>query len=95
MLKEKIGVIGAGKIGSAIMRGILQAGLVGKDQVFASDAYEGVGRALSQELGIKVSSNNGEVVDFADILVLAVKPQVLNSMLDEIAESINDKKLMV
>ncbi|HSF58102.1 MAG TPA: NAD(P)-binding domain-containing protein, partial [Candidatus Binatia bacterium] len=37
MLKEKIGIIGAGKIGSAIARGVIRAGLVAKDQVMASD----------------------------------------------------------
>ena len=36
MLREKIGVVGAGKIGSAILRGVIRAGLVRKDQVMAS-----------------------------------------------------------
>ena len=37
MLKEKIGVIGAGKIGAAIARGVIRAGLAAKEQVIASD----------------------------------------------------------
>ena len=40
MLQEKIGIIGAGKIGSAIARGMIAAGLVSKDNVMASDVSE-------------------------------------------------------
>ena len=53
MLKEKIGVIGAGKIGAAIVRGIVRAGLAGKDQVMASDVSEQLRDAVVKELGIK------------------------------------------
>jgi len=59
MLEEKIGIIGAGKIGSAVIRGILSNGLVDKNQVMASAPREPTRKALSQETGIKVTSDNG------------------------------------
>ena len=80
MLKEKIGIIGAGKIGSAIARGIIRAGLVTRDQVMASDVSEVLRRAIEAELGIKVASDNRAVCDFADITILAVKPQIVDSV---------------
>jgi pyrroline-5-carboxylate reductase len=77
VLSEKIAVIGAGKIGSAIARGILKAGLVGKEAVVASDVSEALRRAISRDLGIKATAANLEACDFADIVILAVKPQTI------------------
>ena len=56
MLTEKIGVIGAGKIGSAIARGIIRAGLVKKDSVMASDVSDALRQAIARDLGIKVDA---------------------------------------
>ena len=54
-MQEKIGVVGAGKIGAAIMRGIVRAGLAGKDQVMASDVSEQLRDAVVKELEIKAT----------------------------------------
>lgn len=95
MLKEKIGVIGAGKIGSAILRGVIRAGLVRKDQVMASDLSRALRQSVAKELGIKITPNNGKVCDFADIVILAVKPQVLDPVVKEIAEKLGKTKLLI
>ncbi|HYJ17179.1 MAG TPA: NAD(P)-binding domain-containing protein, partial [Candidatus Limnocylindria bacterium] len=75
MLKEKVGVVGAGKIGAAIMRGIVRAGLAGKDQVMASDVSAHLRDDVVKELDIKATADNGALCDFADVIILAVKPQ--------------------
>lgn len=95
MLKEKIGVIGAGKIGSAILRGVIRAGLVHKDQAMASDLSEPLRNAVAKELQVKVTPNNRETCDFADIVILAVKPQVVDPVVKEIAKQIGKTKLLV
>jgi pyrroline-5-carboxylate reductase len=95
MLQEKIGIIGAGKIGSAIARGVIRAGLVTSDQVMASDVSEVLRQAIAGELGIKVSADNRVLCDFADIVVLAVKPQIVDPVAREIAEKLGDAKLLV
>ncbi|MBI4526474.1 MAG: pyrroline-5-carboxylate reductase [Deltaproteobacteria bacterium] len=95
MLKEKIAVIGAGKIGSAIVRGALQAGLVQKHQVIASDLSEPLRDSVAKELQIKVTPSNVEACEFAEIVILAVKPQVVDPVLKEIAEKIGRTKLLV
>jgi pyrroline-5-carboxylate reductase len=95
MLKEKIGIIGAGKIGSAIARGIIRAGLVAKDQVMASDVSEPLRQSIAKQLGIKVTPDNGKVCDFADIVILAVKPQIVDSVLKESARKLGRVKLLV
>ncbi|MFQ5853381.1 MAG: pyrroline-5-carboxylate reductase [Candidatus Binatia bacterium] len=95
MLKKKIGVIGAGKIGSALIRGILQAGLVYKRQVIASAPRDAVRQALARQTGVRVTSDNGGVTDFADILILSVKPQVVDFVLQEISKKFGEEKLLV
>jgi pyrroline-5-carboxylate reductase len=95
VLSEKIAVIGAGKIGSAIARGILKAGLVGKEAVVASDVSEALRRAISRDLGIKVTAANLEACDFADIVILAVKPQTIAPVAQEIGNRVGKKKLVV
>ncbi|MPZ78430.1 MAG: pyrroline-5-carboxylate reductase [Deltaproteobacteria bacterium] len=95
MLKEKIGVVGAGKIGSAIVRGVIRAGLVSSDQVMASDVSDILRQSLSDELGIKVTADNGEICDFADVAILAVKPQILDSIVKEMAKSLGNVNLLI
>jgi pyrroline-5-carboxylate reductase len=95
MLQEKIGIIGAGKIGSAIVRGIIRAGLVAKDQVMASDVSEVLRQSIAGELGIGVTADNNRVCDFADTVILAVKPQIVDSVLEEVAKKLGKNKLLV
>jgi pyrroline-5-carboxylate reductase len=95
VLTEKIGVIGAGKIGSAIIRGIIQAGLVKKENVLASDVSDALRQAIAKELSVKTTADNREVCDFADIVVLAVKPQIVEPVAREIGKRLGHAKLLV
>ena len=95
MLTEKIGVIGAGKIGSAIVRGVLQAGLVKKESVMTSDVSDELRQAIVKDVGIKATADNGALCDFADIVILAVKPQVVDPVAREIAKKLGKTKLLV
>jgi pyrroline-5-carboxylate reductase len=95
VLQEKVGVIGAGKIGSAIARGVIRAGLANKESVMASDVSDDLRQAIAQELGIKVTQDNSQLCDFADIIILAVKPQVVDPVAKEIAKKLDKAKLLV
>ena len=95
MLQEKIGIIGAGKIGSAIARGVIAAGLVSKDNVMASDVSDALRQAISAELGIATTADNRVLCDFADLLILAVKPQIIYPVAKEIAKPIGKTKLVI
>src|SRR5574341_1488408 len=70
MLKENIGIIGAGKIGSAIMRGVIQSGLVQKDRVIASDVSEPLRQNVANELHLKVTASNVQAGEFAEVVIL-------------------------
>jgi pyrroline-5-carboxylate reductase len=95
VLTEKIGVIGAGKIGSAIARGVLRAGLVKKEDLMASDVSDELREAIVKELDIKATPDNGELCNFADIVILAVKPQIVDLVAREIAKKLGKAKLLV
>ncbi|HTM10044.1 MAG TPA: pyrroline-5-carboxylate reductase [Verrucomicrobiae bacterium] len=95
MLQEKIGVIGAGKIGSAIVRGVVAAGLARPERIMASDVSKALRQALAAEVGVEVTPSNLKLCDFADIVILAVKPQVIDSVTEEIAKKVGKTKLVV
>jgi pyrroline-5-carboxylate reductase len=95
VLNEKIGIIGAGKIGAAIGRGILHAGLVRQENTMASDVSEPLRQSIVQELGIKATANNLELCDFADVIILAVKPQIVVPVAREIRTKAGKAKLVV
>jgi len=95
VLTEKIGVIGAGKIGSAIARGVIHAGLATKEKVMTSDVSESLRQSASQELGIRATADNLELCSFADIVILAVKPQIVDPVAREIARTLGKSKLLV
>jgi pyrroline-5-carboxylate reductase len=90
----RIGVIGAGNMGTTILEGLLDAGAATADQLMASDPREARRRELD-ERGVRTSASNLEVARFAELLVLATKPQVFDRMLTEIAAGTGPDTLVV
>ena len=84
MVEKRIAVIGAGNMGTALLRGILASGWGSKENLIASHPKRAKGEALSSELGIAVTEKNAEAARQAQIVILAVKPQILESVLLEI-----------
>lgn len=80
-----IGFLGGGAMGEAIITGLLRAGLVASSQLYVSDVSAGRLQHLEHVHGVRVTSENSAVVREADIVILAVKPQVAVPLLKEIA----------
>lgn len=91
----QIAFIGAGKMATAIIKGLLKSGLFDKNHIVASEPNKDYAESLSKELGIKIINNNIEAVADADIILLAVKPFVVKDVLTEIEDKIDDSKLVV
>ncbi len=83
-MKENLGVIGAGNMAGAILRGALRAGVILPAQVWLSNP---TAEKLTPyaELGIHTTTDNRAVARMAELLLLAVKPQVLPNVLTELA----------
>ncbi|MCB9624449.1 MAG: pyrroline-5-carboxylate reductase [Sandaracinus sp.] len=90
----RIGVIGAGNMGTTILEGLLDAGAADPSQLMASDPREARRKELTDR-GVKTTASNLEVARFAQLLVLATKPQVFDRMLAEIAPGTGPETLVV
>jgi pyrroline-5-carboxylate reductase len=90
-----VGFLGAGKMATALARGWLAAGLVTVDRVLASDPLPQARQAFQSETGLRTAENNREVVEASDLLVLAVKPQAMASLLTDIRPALSRRQLIV
>ena len=95
MLKEEIGFIGGGKMGEALMKGILKAKLSTVDNIIVSDVDKKRCQSLEDETGIKTTQDNKEVTANSDIIILAVKPNIMGAILEELKSDITSKHLVV
>ena len=85
---KKIGFIGAGNMGEAMINGLIRSGLCEPGEIWASDVRDARLRQLKDSYGIRTSVRNAEVFDAVDILILAVKPQHMDEVLQGLAGSL-------
>jgi len=81
---RSLGLLGAGNMAEALVRGALKTGLVPKDAVIASDISAERRAFFERELGVRATPDNHAVVRRADVLVLCVKPQQVDEVLSGI-----------
>jgi pyrroline-5-carboxylate reductase len=94
-MSYKIGVIGAGKIGEAIVQGVLAKGLAKREELILSVHTEKHRADLETRMGIKTLTDNRAVAKDADTIILAVKPKMAGDVLDEISDLLGPGKLIV
>lgn len=95
MINSRIGLLGAGNMAGALIRGLLASKTVGVDQVRASDVRRERLDELGNTFGIGTSAENRELVEWANVVVLAVKPQVIDRVLDDIRPSLKPDTLII
>lgn len=96
MLKgKKIVVIGGGKMGGVLVQGMLDHKLTSKDAVVVSDTDKARLDELRGRLGVKTTSDNNGAVKGADVIILAVKPQVMAQVLNEIKSAVTNKQIVI
>ena len=84
---KKIGFIGAGNMGSVLIRGLIQSGDVNKADIFVSDANKNRLTEITDACGVEAVESNIELVNKADIVVIGVKPHHVDALLDEISQT--------
>jgi len=85
VIKNKVGLIGGGNMARAIAGGLLRGGMHATD-LFVSEPRPGQGAMLRKELyGAMVTEDNASVADRAEVLLFAVKPQILKTVCMELA----------
>lgn len=93
--RDRIAVLGAGKIGEALIAGLLQAGAVNRRQIIASARRRERAEELAHRYGIRTTTRNREAVAAAGILVVCVKPQAMAELLQEIRPDIKPRHLVI
>ncbi len=95
MLTGTVGVVGVGNMAEALIRGLVHSGIVAPAQVIGSHPRSERGEELTRRYGIGVTTDNREAAGRADILILAVKPQVMPKVLAEIQEDVKAGALVI
>lgn len=92
---RRILFIGAGRMATALAKGILSAGFSITEHVRASDVSQPARERFAAETGCRTQTTNSEAVAEADIVVLAVKPQVLHEAVADLAPQLTPDQLVV
>ena len=95
MIKKTIGFIGCGNMGSAMIGGILSSGLLPASQLIASARTEATLKKLQDAYHIETTCSNTEVAKKADILFLAVKPYLYETVIKEIRDEVSNDDIIV
>lgn len=80
----KIGLIGLGNMAGAIIGGLTTKGLFYAEEIYGSDANAALAEERAKVCRINITKSNVETAEIADYLILAVKPQFLGDVIDEI-----------
>ncbi|MDO5479752.1 MAG: pyrroline-5-carboxylate reductase [Clostridia bacterium] len=89
----KIGFIGAGNMGSAIIGGIVEK--IKNAEIIVSDNSESARKAICQKFGAVEAKTNKDAANSSEILFLAVKPNVLDAVISEIKDFVSAETLII
>ena len=90
-----VALVGAGQMAEAVIGGLLANDLVKRENVRASGPRSERMEKLRAEYGIRVSTSNLEAIDGADVILLAIKPQMSQQVLAELKGKVNENALVI
>ena len=94
LLRQRVAVLGLGKIGGILLQGLLKAGLA-PGNVRATVRHAERAQRLSEQLRLAVSTDNRAAVRGADLVLIAVKPQNVAELLDQVRPDVTPAALVV
>ena len=90
-----VGFIGAGRMATALAKGLITAGFVAAERVVATDVVAAALQSFADQTGARTVEGTSAVVNDSDVIVLAVKPQQMPAVLDEISRLLTDRHLII
>ncbi len=94
-IEKKIGFIGGGQMGEALIRGILQAQLVTADRILVMDPADSRRAALAEQYSVEVHESTAPIWSECGIVILAVKPQIMEKVLQDNRAMIAESHLLI
>jgi len=92
---KRVAFLGAGNMGEALIKGLTQAGLVPAGSIAASDPRGEHLAEIARRYGIQAVADNTDLVKRAEVIILAVKPQIMGVVLKEVADVVDEGKLLI
>lgn len=94
-LGKKIAFLGTGNMAEALVKGLLGAGTASAEEIVCAEPRLERREEIALRYGVKVIVSNLEATEQADVVVLSVKPQTMEQLLDEIAPAVDHRKLVI
>jgi pyrroline-5-carboxylate reductase len=92
---KKLGIIGVGKLGEALVSGLLKDSAIRKEDIIGSVNHEASIARVQERLGISCTLDNRKAAEGRDVVVLAVKPQNMNHVVREIAPVLTPNQVVI
>ncbi len=94
MLK-KIGFIGCGNMGSAMVGGLVNSGFSSPSNIIVSTRTEESAKLIQEKYNVNVTTNNEDVVKNSDVIFLAVKPNMYAKVIGDLRKELLQEKLII
>ena len=94
-LGKTIAFLGAGNMAEAFVKGLLRAGVAAPQEILCTDRRAERGPELTKAYGVRFGQDNVAAAREAAVVVLSVKPQAMNRLLDEIGPALDQSKLVI
>ncbi len=95
MSLRNLGIIGAGTMATAIVKGILRKGLMEPKQIFVYDIVSSQQTRLVDQTSVIPAKNSVDLIKNSSIIIIAVKPNAFDGLLDEIADYITQNHILI
>lgn len=95
MFNYKLGIIGCGNMGRAMLSGVVSSHFLKPNEIIASDVNKDLEKAIVSTFGIIWGENNYDIVKNSKYVLIAVKPQNLNRVLDEIKMALSTGSVII
>ncbi len=92
---KKIGFIGSGNMAEALISGLVLSGSANAHDILCSDVTQDLLDAVQKKYGISTTTDNMAVAEQSEIIIYAVKPQILGEVLKQTAPALDDTKLII
>lgn len=94
-MKKTIGFIGFGNMAQAMIGSLIKGNIVNKENIIASRVSQEVRDKIKKTLGISTTDNNIEVAKEADFIILSIKPNIYEIVIEEIKDQIKDGAVVI